>query len=193
LVSDIRVDDLQKNIGQVHDKLDRFKPKGLAKFVLAPLFTPNHIESAVVPVEVEFQVQTPPHLPHSWPELNFQPVEVSKSTRPLRKRLPAPADANTSSQAFAEPSVEVFVPAATIALTAPVEASVEVLAQAATLAPTTVAGGLGGAVTDADADADAVSVASRSASALARPQNKKWLKLLGGSTVALVLPLGFYA
>ena len=153
LVSDIRVDDLQKNIGQVHDKLDRFKPKGLVKFVLPPLFTPSHIDSALVPVEV--QVQTPPHSPNSWPELNFQPVEVPKFTRPPRKRMAAPTDAITSSQALAEPSDEVFVPAAT---TAP-----------------TIASG-----------------AAEVASAVARPRNKKWLKLLGGSTVALVLPLAVY-
>jgi hypothetical protein len=155
LVSDIRVDDLQKNIGQVHDKLDRFKPKGLVKFVLPPLFTPSHIDSALVPVEVEVQVQTPPHSPNSWPELNFQPVEVPKFTRPPRKRMAAPTDAITSSQALAEPSDEVFVPAAT---TAP-----------------TIASG-----------------AAEGASAVARPRNKKWLKLLGGSTVALVLPLAVY-
>ena len=155
LVFDIRVDDLQKNIGQVHDKLDRFKPKGLVKFVLPPLFTPSHIDSALVPVEVEVQVQTPPHSPNSWPELNFQPVEVPKFTRPPRKRMAAPTDAITSSQALAEPSDEVFVPAA---ITAP-----------------TIASG-----------------AAEGASAVARPRNKKWLKLLGGSTVALVLPLAVY-
>ena len=179
LVSDIRVDDLQKNIGQVHDKLDRFKPKGLAKFVLAPLFTPNHIESAVVPIEVEFQVQTPPHSPNSWPELNFQPVEVPKLTRPNRKRMTAPADANTSSQALAEPSVEVFVPAAPIA-------------------PTMASGEAEGVPTSASTSAtrsasrSASRSTSRSMSVVARPRNKKWLKLLGGSTVALVLPLAVY-
>ncbi|NQW66014.1 MAG: TerB family tellurite resistance protein [Burkholderiales bacterium] len=162
LVSDIRVDDLQKNIEQVHDKLDRFKPKGGVKFVLAPLFTPSHIDSVVTPVEVEveFQVQAPPHLPNSWPELNFQPVAVPKFTRPPRKRMAAPTDVNTSSQALAEPSVELFVPAATTA--------------------TTIVSGAAEGV-------------STRASAAARPRNKKWLKLLGGSTVALVLPLGVYA
>lgn len=157
LVSDIRVDDLQKNIGQVHDKLDRFKPNRMVKSVLSPFFKPIHIDSAVAPVEVqvEVQVQTPLDLPNSWPELNFQPVDVPKFNRPPRKRLTTSTDANTSTEAIAEPSVEVFLPAA---------------------------GGLGGAA----------AVASTSASAVAKPRNKKWLKIWGGATVALVLPLGVY-
>lgn len=176
LISEIRLDDLQKNIGQVHDKLDRIKPKRLATFASKPVTTPVPVNSVVVDVQaqgqvqmqVQVQVQTPILSPNNVPEWNFQPVEMSKITRPLRKRLTAHADINTSTETLAEPSVEVFVPVATLA---------------STVASSAVEGAAVGAGEGA----------STSASAVAIPRSKKWLTVLGGTAVALVLPLGVYA
>jgi len=167
LISEIRVDDLQKNIGQVHDKLDRIKPKRLTKVVSKPVITASPVNSVVVAVEVE--VKTPQQSPPSSSEWNFQPVEMTKITRPLRKRLTAQATVNTSTEDLAEPSVEVF-------------------AHSTKVAPTTALGAGSGS----GSGAEALEGASTSASVMARPQNKKWLKLLGGATVVCVLPLGVY-
>jgi uncharacterized tellurite resistance protein B-like protein len=176
LISEIRVDDLQKNIGQVHDKLDRIKPKRLAKVTSIPVTTPSPVNSVVVAVPVEVQVQTPTHIPNNLPEWNFQPVEMTKITRPLRKRLAAQTDLNTSTEDLSEPSVEVFVPAATLA---------------PTVASSAVEGAAEGASKSESSNASTSPFIS--ASAVARPRNKKWLTVLGGTAVALVLPLGVYA
>ena len=184
LISEIRVDDLQKNIGQVHDKLDRIKPKRLAKVTSKPVTTTVPFNSVVVAVPVEVQVQTPTHIPNNLPEWNFQPVEMTKITRPLRKRPAVEKDASTSTEDMAEPSVEVLLPAAKVVPTVAENALAEPSAPAATLAPTTTQTSGGGAGASASKN--------RSSVAVARPQNKKWLKLLGGATVAFVLPLGVY-
>jgi hypothetical protein len=168
LISEIRVDDLQKNIGQVHDKLDRIKPKRLAKAASIPVPSPSPVNSAVVAVAVDVEVQTPTYIPNHSPEWNFQPVEMTKITRPLRKRLTTPTDVNTSTQDLAEPLVEVFEPATSAAPTI-VSSVAEIATEGASRS------------------------ASRSASAVPRPRYTKWFKVLGGTTVALVLPLGVYA
>jgi len=172
LISEIRVDDLQKNIGQVHDKLDRIKPKRPTKVEPKPVITTSPVNSVVVAVAVDVQVQTPTHIPNNLPEWNFQPVEMTKITRPLRKRLTTTeTTVNTSTEALAEPSVEVF-------------------AHATKVAPTTALGA--GSSSASGSGAQALEGVSPSASVMARPQNKKWLKLLGGATVVCVLPLGVY-
>ena len=176
LISEIRVDDLQKNIGQVHDKLDRIKPKRLAKAASIPVPTPSPVNSAVVAVPVDVEVQTPTYIPNNSPEWNFQPVEMTKITRPLRKRLTTQTDANTSTQDLAGPLVEVFEPEATPA--------------------PTIFSGMAGIASEGASRSESRSEsrsASKSTSVLATPRNKKWFKVLGGTTVALLLPLGVYA
>jgi hypothetical protein len=184
LISEIRVDDLQKNIGQVHDKLDRIKPKRLAKAASIPVLPPSPVNSTVVAVAGEVEVQTPTYIPNNSPEWNFQPVEMTKITRPLRKRLTTPTDVNTSTQDLAEPLVEVFVPSAAAAPT---------IASSATVIATEGASRSASRTASISAATTASRSASKSTSAFAKPRNKKWLKLLGGTTVVLVLPLGVYA
>ena len=97
LVSEIRIDDLQKNIGQVHEKLDQFFPKPNGKSVLAaeprekfvfnraPSVQSTADTSALnVPVP-EVDRQNKVDLKNNWLELNFQPVAVAPSVRPARK------------------------------------------------------------------------------------------------------------
>ena len=99
LVCEIRLDDLQKNIGQVHEKLNQFFPKPNGKSVLAaeprekfvfnraPSVQSTADTSALnVPVP-EVDRQNKVDLKNNWPELNFQPVELAPSVRPARKPL----------------------------------------------------------------------------------------------------------
>ena len=93
LVSDIRLDGLQKNIDQVHDKLDRINPKRHEKTAITPL----PVEPAPAPNKVaieESQINNTVKLENSWPELNFQTVVVPKVDRPLRK-IPIAIDPNS--------------------------------------------------------------------------------------------------
>ena len=184
LISEIRVDDLQKNIGQVHDKLDRIKSKRPTKVEPKPVITTSPVNSVVVAIAVDVQVQTPTHIPNNLPEWNFQPVEMTKITRPLRKRLTTTeTTTNTSTEALAEPSVEVFVPSATAAPT--IASSVAEIATegASSSAPRSAS---------RSQSLSQSPGASKSTSAIAKPRSKKWLKLLGGATLAFVLPLGVY-
>ena len=205
LVSEIRIDDLQKNIGQVHGKLDRFFPKRNGKSVLAAepkeKFAITRASKEVdktlsniaqVPAtmlskssnsSLELTPDSPPvnvsvskvdrqnkaDLKNNWPELNFQSVEVPPSVRPPRKSLSPKTDVNTSTEALAETPVDVFAQAVTMAVIPSDAVPIE------------------GAVGATDA------VGQRAADAAgAHPQNKKWLKLLGGATIAFVLPMGVY-
>ena len=97
LVSEIRIDDLQKNIGQVHEKLNQFFPKSNGRSVLAAepreKFLFNRVPSVQsspdtyalnVPVP-EVDRQNKVDLKNNWPELNFQPVALAPSVRPARK------------------------------------------------------------------------------------------------------------
>ena len=205
LVSEIRIDDLQKNIGQVHGKLDRFFPKRNGKSVLAAepkeKFAITRASKEVdktlsniaqVPAtmlskssnsSLELTPESPPvnvsvskvdrqnkaDLKNNWPELNFQSVEVPPSVRPPRKSLSPKTDVNTSTEALAETPVDVFAQAVTMAVIPSDAVPIE------------------GAVGATDA------VGQRAADAAgAHPQNKKWLKLLSGATIAFVLPMGVY-
>ena len=206
LVSEIRIDDLQKNIGQVHGKLDRFFPKRNGKSVLAAepkeKFAITRASKEVdktlsniaqVPAtmlskssnsSLELTPDSPPvnvsvskvdrqnkaDLKNNWPELNFQSVEVPPSVRPPRKSLSPKTDVNTSTEALAETPVDVFAQAVTLAAIPSDAVPIE---------------GAAGA-TDAIGAKDATDAAG------AHPQNKKWLKLLGGATIAFVLPMGVY-
>jgi len=125
LVSEIRIDDLQKNIGQVHEKLNQFFPKRNEKSALAAQpkekFTSNRASkevdkslSNIAPVPATTPTRnsypsvelTPDSLPlnlsvsevdrqnkvnlkNTWPELNFQAVEVPPSVRLSRKPVPS--------------------------------------------------------------------------------------------------------
>jgi uncharacterized tellurite resistance protein B-like protein len=97
LVSEIRIDDLQKNIGQVHEKLNQFFPKSNGRSVLAAepreKFLFNRVPSVQsspdtyalnLPVP-EVDRQNKVDLKNNWPELNFQPVALAPSVRPARK------------------------------------------------------------------------------------------------------------
>ena len=97
LVSEIRIDDLQKNIGQVHEKLDQFFPIPNAKSVLAAgprekfvFIRAPSVQSSPdtyalnVPVP-EVDRQNKVDLKNNWPELNFQPVALAPSVRLARK------------------------------------------------------------------------------------------------------------
>jgi len=182
LISEIRVDDLQKNIGQVHDKLDRIKTKGPTKVEPKPVITISPVNSVVVAVEVEDQ--TPLHASNSLPEWNFQPVALPKITRPLRKRLTTTETTlNTSTEDLAEPSVEVFVPATPLVPT--IASSVAEIATegASSSAPRSAS---------RSQSRSQSRIAPNSTSAIAKPRSKKWLKLLGGATLVCVLPLGVY-
>ena len=208
LVSEIRIDDLQKNIGQVHGKLDQFFPKRNGKSVLAGeprekfVFnraskgvdktlsniaqTPPAILSKSSNSSVELTPDSPPlnvsvsevdrqnkaDLKNNWPELNFQSVEVPPSVRPLRKSLSSKTQLNTSSEALAETPVDVLEPVVTLAVTA--SGAIPVVG-ATEATDVTVATGV-----------------RLTGAAGAKPQNKKWLKLLGGVTIAFVLPMGVY-
>ena len=205
LVSEIRIDDLQKNIGQVHGKLDRFFPKRNGKSVLAAepkeKFAITRASKEVdktlsniaqVPAtmlskssnsSLELTPDSPPvnvsvskvdrqnkaDLKNNWPELNFQSVEVPPSVRPPRKSLSPKTDVNTSTEALAETPVDVFAQDVTMAVIPSDAVPIE------------------GAVGATDA------VGQRAADAAgAHPQNKKWLKLLSGATIAFVLPMAVY-
>ena len=206
LVSEIRIDDLQKNIGQVHGKLDRFFPKRNGKSVLAAepkeKFAITRASKEVdktlsniaqVPAtmlskssnsSLELTPDSPPvnvsvskvdrqnkaDLKNNWPELNFQSVEVPPSVRPARKSLSPKTDVNTSTEALAEAPVDLLEQAVTMAVTASGAVPIE--------------GAVG--ATDAIGAKDATDAAG------AHPQNKKWLKLLGGATIAFVLPMAVY-
>lgn len=99
LVCEIRVDDLQKNIGQVHAKLNQFFPKPNGKTVLAAepreKFVFNKAPSVqstpdAAALNVPVSNVEPPNivdLKNNWPELNFQPVALAPSVRPARKPL----------------------------------------------------------------------------------------------------------
>lgn len=208
LVSEIRIDDLQKNIGQVHGKLDRFFPNRNGKSILAAepkeKIAINRASKEVdktlsniaqVPVamlskpsnsSLELTPDSPPvkvsvskvdrqnkaDLKNNWPELNFQSVEVPPSVRPPRKSLSPKTDVNTSTEALAEAPVDVLEQAVTLAAIPSDAVPIE------------------GAVGAVDAT-DAAGQRATSA-AVAHSQNKKWLKLLGGATIAFVLPMGVY-
>jgi len=208
LVSEIRIDDLQKNIGQVHGKLDQFFPKRNGKSVLAgeprEKFVFNRASKGVDKTlsniaqtspailskssnsSVELTPDSPPlnvsvsevdrqnkaDLKNNWPELNFQSVEVPPSVRPLRKSLSSKTQLNTSSEALAETPVDVLEPVVTLAVTA--SGAIPVVG-ATEATDVTVATGV-----------------RLTGAAGAKPQNKKWLKLLGGVTIAFVLPMGVY-
>jgi hypothetical protein len=213
LVSEIRMDDLQKNISQVHEKLNQFFPKSNGKSVLAAepreKFVFNKASKEVdktltnmAPVPMSSSLSSNPSvqltpdasalnvpvpevdrhnkvdLKNNWPELNFQSVEVPPSVRPLRKNLPSKTQVDASSEALASTSVEVLTQAVTLAVTA-----------------SGVIPFVGAVVaTDAIGAKDATDAAGQRAAAAAgaHPQNKKWLKLLGGATIAFVLPMGVY-
>ena len=120
----------------------------------------------------EVDRQNKADLKNNWPELNFQSVEVPPSARPLRKSRSSKTQVNTSSEALAETPVDVLEQAVTLAVTA--SGAIPVVGAAdATVA--TVAAGV-----------------RLTGAAGANPQNKKWLKLLGGVTIAFVLPMGVY-
>ena len=125
LVSEVRIDDLQKNIGQVHEKLNQFFPKSngrsvsakeskekfaniraskeveksLSNTVPVPSTTPSLPGNPSVqlkPDAPQLKVSVPEvdrqnkaNLKNTWPELNFQPVEVPPSVRPTRKPIPS--------------------------------------------------------------------------------------------------------
>ena len=144
LVSEIRIDDLQKNIGQVHEKLNQFFPTSNAKSVLAAeprerfTFTraskevdkslahlaPVPITSSLssnpsvqstldasalnLPVDV-LDRQNKVDLNNNWPELNFQPVEVTPSVRAARKFVPSEGLALQEAKQAKEASVTVPV------------------------------------------------------------------------------------
>ena len=213
LVSEIRMDDLQKNIGQVHEKLNQFFPKSNGKSVLAAepreKFVFNKASKEVdktltnmAPVPMTSSLSSNPSvqltpdasalnvpvpevdrhnkvdLKNNWPELNFQSVEVPPSVRPLRKNLSSKIQVDASSEALASTSVEVLTQAVTLAVTAS--------------GAVPVVGAVG--ATDAIGAKVATDAAGQRAAgaAVAHPQNKKWLKLLGGATIAFVLPMGVY-
>lgn len=205
LVSEIRIDDLQKNIGQVHGKLDQFFPKRNGKSVLAgeprEKFVFNRASKGVDKTlsniaqappamlskssnsSVELTPDSPPlnvsvsevdrqnkaDLKNNWPELNFQSVEVPPSARPLRKSRSSKTQVNISSEALAETPVDVLEQAVTLAVTA--SGAIPVVGAA---------------------DATVATGVRLTGAAAANPQNKKWLKLLGGVTIAFVLPMGVY-
>jgi hypothetical protein len=99
LVCEIRLDDLQKNIGQVHEKLNQFFPKPNGKSVLAAEprekfvfnkapYVQSTPDAAALNVPVsKVEPQNKVDLKNNWPELNFQPVAIAPSVRPARKPL----------------------------------------------------------------------------------------------------------
>ena len=94
LVSDIRLDGLQKNIDQVHGKLDRINPKRHEKTAITPLPVDPVPTSPKVQID-EVQIRNTVTVDNSWPELNFQTVIVPKVERPLRK-IPTAIVSNTN-------------------------------------------------------------------------------------------------
>ena len=89
LVSDNRVSDLQVNIGQVHEKLNRMTPN--------KPYEKNNLGNVESMSTATVQVPNPPEslnratITHDWPELNFQPVEVAQFVKPQRKIIPSEA------------------------------------------------------------------------------------------------------
>lgn len=117
----------------------------------------------------EVDRQNKADLKNNWPELNFQSVEVPPSARPLRKSRSSKTQVNISSEALAETPVDVLEQAVTLAVTA--SGAIPVVGAA---------------------DATVATGVRLTGAAAANPQNKKWLKLLGGVTIAFVLPMGVY-
>ena len=83
LVSENRLNDLQVNIGQIHEKLDRMNPTKAYEKNNFGFVEPVSTVIAQIPVEAIDSKKTP--LPNDWPELNFQAVEIPKFIRSERK------------------------------------------------------------------------------------------------------------
>ncbi len=83
LLSEHRMSDLQVNIGQVHEKLNRMTPvKPYEKNAVAAA-EPVSASSVQIPTDTESTATVP--IANDWPELNFQAVPVAKYVRPERK------------------------------------------------------------------------------------------------------------
>lgn len=175
LVSDIRLDGLQKNIDQVHDKLNRIKPKRHEKSAITSLPVTPVVQSNKVPLP-QSSIQNTVKLDNSWPELNFQSVAVSKSVRPVRKfAVAVEPKSETSEEALAE---DLTVMTTDVA----VEVSTDAPSQAITAVPT-LATRLSQAQT-ANSPPQILPVAGKP---------RRALRFWGLSATCVLLPLGVYA
>ena len=174
LVSDIRLDGLQKNIDQVHDKLDRINPKRHEKTAITPL----PVDPVTLPNKVaieESHIQNTVKVEGSWPELNFQTVELPKFDRPVRK-LAWVVDSDVTAP-------DVLPTSVSAELVTEVTSDEEAIAE------------LAGAPTPESLqpqESTRWQDGSLSIPLLAPSKRRKVLKFLGLCTACVVLPIGVY-
>lgn len=194
LVSEIRMDDLQKNIGQVHEKLNQFFPKRNGKSVSAAepkeKFAITRASKEVdktlsniaqVPATMlSKSSNSPVELTPDSPPANVTVSEVDRQNKvDLKNNWPELNFQSVAVPPSVRPLRKILSPKTDLntSTEALAETPVDESAQAVMLAATS-----SGAV-----PGEAATVAT-----VAHPQNKKWFKLLGGAIFAFVLPMGVY-